>query len=150
MAWIALGAAEVEDLRELLDLAAAVLDVHVVGGGLRRRLVDATGADLALDGLTRWAAVLAAQQARQPDRSVRLDAADVDGLTRLLDSARRWLSAVARVRGPQAAAGLPERLPEVAAGLAALLAHAGPDPQVTTLGRTADPDAPTGQGGPLP
>ncbi len=148
MAWVALGAAEVEDLRGLCDRTAAVLDTQVVGG-LRRWFGDAAGADHHHDGLARWVAVLAAVQARHPDGSVRLDGGEVAGLARLLDGAQVWLAAVARVHGAHAAQGLPERLAQVAAGLAALLAqaHAGPDPQVTTLGRTADPDAPSGQGG---
>jgi hypothetical protein len=149
MAWITLSAPEVDDLRGLLEQAAVVLDAQVVGG-LRGRFGDAVGTDQTVDGLRRSATVPADRRTRQPDRSVRLDAGAVDGLVRLLGSAHMWLGAVARVRGAQAAAGLPERLPEVAAGLAALLAHAGPDPQVTTLGPAAHPDAPTGQGGPLP
>jgi hypothetical protein len=161
MAWITLSAGEVDDLRGLLDRAAEVLAAQVVSG-LRRRFGDAAGADQDHDGLTRWAAVLTKRQARHADRSVRLDAGEVDGLARLLDGAQTWLAAVARVRGAQAAGGLPERLPKVAAGLAALLAqaHAGPDPAVTTLGRPPQPqdsqpippspDAPSGQGGPRP
>jgi hypothetical protein len=132
------------DLRGLCDRAAEILESEVVSG-LRRRFGDAVGADRDCDGLRRWAAALAGRQTRQPDGSVRLEAGEVDGVTRLLDAAHTWLAAVARVRGAQAAGGLPERLPKVAAGLSALLgqAHAGPDPTVTTLGRPADPDAPT-------
>jgi hypothetical protein len=148
MAWITLGAGEAEDLRGLCDRTAEVLESEVVRG-LRRRFGDAAGADHARVGLPRWAAGLATRQARQADRAVRLDAGEVDGLTRLLDGAGMWLAAVARVRGAHAADGLPAPLPQVAAGLSALLgqAHAGPDPTVTNLGRPADPDAPTGQGG---
>jgi hypothetical protein len=144
MAWITLSAPEADDLRGLCDRAAEILDVQVASG-LRQRFGDAVGADRDCDGLRRWAAALARRQARQPDGSVRLAAGEVDGLTRLLGAAHTWLAAVARVHGPEAAAGLPERLPQVSAGLAALLgqAHAGPDPQVTTLGRPAVPDAPT-------
>ncbi len=144
MAWISLSASEVDDLRGLLERTAVVLEAQVVRG-LRGRFGDAAGTDRTADGLARSAAVLAERQALQPDRSVRLDADAVDGLVRLLGSTHMWLAAVARVRGPQAAAGLPERLSQVSAGLAALLgqAHAGPDPQLTTLGRPANPDAPT-------
>jgi hypothetical protein len=143
MAWITLSAPEVCDLRGLCEDAAEILQVRVAGG-LRARFGDAAGADQDCDGLARWAAALGKRQARQADRSVRLEAAEVDGLCRLLDAAQTWLAAVARVHGTHAAAGLPERLPQVSAGLAALLthAHAGPDPQVTTLGRPANPDTP--------
>jgi hypothetical protein len=154
MAWITLSAAEVTDLRGLLERAAELLEAQVVSG-LRQRFGDAAGADHARVGLTRWAAQLAVRQGVQPDGSVRLDAGEVDGLTRLLGSADMWLAAVARVRGAQAAGGLPERLAQVRDGLAALLeqAHAGPAPQVTTLGIPADPGVPgsaaEGGGGPL-
>lgn len=143
MAWIILGAAEAADLRGLLERAAEILEAQVVTG-LGRRFGDAAGADHDRVALTRWAALVAVRRGVQPDGSVRLDADEVDGLTRVLDGAQMWLAAAARVRGAQAAGGLPERLARVSAGLAALLAqaHAGPDPQVTTLGGPADPGLP--------
>jgi hypothetical protein len=146
MAWITLSAAEASGLRGLCGHAAEALAAQVASG-LRRRFGDAAGADADCDGLRWWAAALGGRQARQPDGSVRLAAAEVDGLGRLLDAAQAWLAAVARVHGAQAAAGLAERLPQVSAGLAALLAqaHAGPDPQVTALGRPAHPDSPPGE-----
>lgn len=129
MAWIALSAVEVDGLRGLLAHAGEVLTVEVVDR-LRRRFGDASPVEQTRDGLGRWAARLATRQARRPDRSVRLDAGEVDGLTRLLGGAHLWLAALDRVRWPQAAAGLPGRLAQVREGLQALLAqaHAGPGP----------------------
>ena len=142
MAWITLSAAEVDDLRGLLGHAGEVLTVEVVGR-LRRRFGDLAPAEpgQTRDALGRWAARLAERQARQPDRSVRLDAGEVDGLGWLLGNAHLWLDALERLPFPVDAPG---RLARVRDGLVALLeqAHAGPDPQVTTLGGPADPDLP--------
>ncbi len=57
-----------------------------------------------------------------------------------------WLGALERVRGPEAAAGLPAGLAQVGDGLRLLLdqAHTGPDPTVTTLG---SPPGPLSEGG---
>ena len=145
MASITLSSPEVEDLRGLVARAAEVLGAQVVDG-LQRRFGDAAGMDQTRDGLARWAARLAAWQATSPDRSVRLTASWVDGIAELLGRAQMWLGALERVRGPEAAAGLPARLAQVGDGLRLLLdqAHAGPDPTGTTLG---SPPAPPSEGG---
>ncbi len=142
MAWITLSAAEADDLRGLLGHAGEVLTVEVVGR-LRRRFGDLAPAEpeQTRDALGRWAARLVERQACQPDRSVRLDAGEVDGLGWLLGNAHLWLDALERLPWPVDAAGLPGRLARVRDGLTALLeqAHAGPDSQVTTLGGPAGP-----------